>query len=270
MAPWPAWSIQVQRSGLPTEENMNMGSEYMRRHVHEGEPGFGTSTEMGIRWVPGGRCIVICGRHIDGMVYVGRPTRTHVFPSRSVINPNLRVAEMGPDTEGMQLPRWPSYAEISPAARATYLDWLAGGGTDPSCDVGYMFLYFYGLERRFLKDNAPVAERRQILAEVIRLRDLFCHNGSVRRYLGEFIEVARVYLDDPSIYDPVLERVGRDVPYSMKFALGSALARGELLTANQLLGLFLNHPGSRLRASAERCSEEFQAHYRLRFVSVVR
>ena len=174
-----------------------MGSEYMRRHVHGGEPGFGTSTEMGIRWVPGGRHIVICGRHIDGMVYVGRPTRTHVFPSRSIINPNLRVAEMGPDTEGTQLPRWPSYAEISPAARATYLDWLAGGGTDPSSDVGYMFLYFYGLERRFLKDNAPVAERRQILAEVIRLRDLFRHNGSVRRYLGEFIEVALVSLKCP-------------------------------------------------------------------------
>ena len=220
-------------------------------------------------WVPAGESVVVGGQNIGGMVYVGVPLRSGSLgyngKSRPFIDPSLHVAKIGSDIDGAHMPYWPGYSDIPPMSRATYLDWLAGGRADPSYDVGYMFLYFYGLERRFLFDNTSEVERRQILAEAIRLRDLYRDNGSARRYLGDFIEVAKVTLDDPSIHDPVLEKVGWDVPFSMKVALGGTIAKGEALTANQLLGWFLNHPESRLRTAAERCGAEFRALFRIRF-----
>jgi hypothetical protein len=78
------------------------------------------------------------------------------------------------------MPYWPGYADIGPSHRATYLDWLAGGRRDPSVDAGYMFLYFYGLERRFVADDPTPAEQRIILDEVLRLKALFADNHSAR------------------------------------------------------------------------------------------
>ena len=46
---------------------------------------------------------------------------------------------------------WPSYSEISSAARTAYVDWLASGRR-PGAHIGYVFLFFYGIERRVLVD----------------------------------------------------------------------------------------------------------------------
>jgi len=58
-------------------------------------------------------------------------------------------------------------------ARRQGLRWLVDGRQDPNCYIGYVFLYFYGLERRLLVDGraspAAAAERESLLAEVRRL-----------------------------------------------------------------------------------------------------
>ena len=46
---------------------------------------------------------------------------------------------------------WPSYAGIGARARATYLEWLAKGRSDPDCSIGCVFLYFYGLGASLLQ-----------------------------------------------------------------------------------------------------------------------
>ena len=37
------------------------------------------------------------------------------------------------------MPYWPRYSEISPSARAAYLDWLATGRSDLRYGVGHVF-----------------------------------------------------------------------------------------------------------------------------------
>ncbi|MFT7641567.1 MAG: hypothetical protein ACI9G1_003318, partial [Pirellulaceae bacterium] len=96
----------------------------------------------------------------------------------SLIDGTLPVASAGsPVEEG--LPYWPNYYDCSPAQRARYLDWLLSGKSDPSTELGYVFIYFYGLERRVLVDQAdylPIAQ------ELIRLLPIYDSSNSFRRY----------------------------------------------------------------------------------------
>jgi hypothetical protein len=151
-------------------------------------------------WVPKGRSITIAGRTLGGMVYVGAaPGVTgggYGERCRAYIDPKQPVSSTGADKSGESMPYWPGYSSISPSCRATYLDWLADGAKDPAINPGYMFLYFYGLERRFLVDSPSDDEKREILTEVQRLRDLFGSNHSVQRYLSDFIDLASLVLND--------------------------------------------------------------------------
>ncbi len=159
-------------------------------------------------WVPKGQSVTIAGRTIDGMAYIGTPPRIdssyYGESCRAYIDPSLSVARVGSDKSGDHMPYWPGYSSIPAVCRATYLDWLAGGRQDGTINPGYMFLFFYGLERRFLIEQPSDDEKQEIVAEVERLKSLFSENYSAQRYLGEFIDLARiaamgkVSLDDPA------------------------------------------------------------------------
>lgn len=219
-------------------------------------------------WVSSSETVKVAGRDIGGMVYVGLPPRSKEFgyrgKVRAYINPSLAVARKGVDKAGDGLPYWPGYFEISPQCRATYLDWLASGRADASYNPGYMFLYFYGLERRFFFDQSK-AEAQEIIDEVLRLRSLYADNHSVQRYLGEFLDVAMLSETDFGEIHPEFERQGWDIPISLKYAIGARIGRGDRLCADWLLSWFMCHPDGNVRTPATRCREEFIALFRMRF-----
>ena len=62
------------------------------------------------------------------------------------------------------LPYFPHYIDLSPSQRFTYLNWLRN--VDNPIDIGYVFLYFYGLERHLLLGNIDKA-----VTQIIRLRN---------------------------------------------------------------------------------------------------
>ncbi len=164
------------------------------------------------------------------------------------------------------MPYWPGYSGISPECRATYLDWLAGGANNGSYNPGYMFLYFYGLERRFFVEQPSPDERREILEEVRRLAALFADNRSAQRWLNEFIEFALVSTtEEVDSIQPVFENLSWDVPFSVKLTIGACLENGDNLNADWLLSWFLCHPEKNLRTSAKRCRDEFVSLFRVRF-----
>jgi tellurite resistance protein len=162
------------------------------------------------------------------------------------------------------MPYWPGYSDISPQCRATYLDWLANGRNDASYDPGYMFMYFYGLERRFFVDQSN-EDAADIVEEVRRLKSLYPDNHSVSRYLSEFIDLAMVVETDPSLINPIFERQGWELPFSLKFAIGTRIIKGENLSADWVLSWFICNPESNLRTPATRCRDEFFALFRIRF-----
>jgi len=163
------------------------------------------------------------------------------------------------------MPYWPGYSSIPPECRATYLDWLAAGAKDGSYSPGYMFLYFYGLERRFFVDQPGVDERHDLIEEVRRLSELFAENRSAQRYLSDFIEFAVVATTEADSIRPIFDHSGWEVPFSVKLAIGARLENGDNLDADWLLSWFLCHPEKSLRTSAKRCRDEFISLFRVRF-----
>ncbi|MFA6132801.1 MAG: TerB N-terminal domain-containing protein [Phycisphaerae bacterium] len=86
----------------------------------------------------------------------------------SLIDPSLRVTTR--PTQGVPpLPYWPSYADMLPEQRAVYLAWMAGGRSQMPPEIGYAFVFFYGLERRVLVDKSDIPA---VFDEVMRLRKL--------------------------------------------------------------------------------------------------
>jgi uncharacterized tellurite resistance protein B-like protein len=95
-------------------------------------------------------------------------------PDASLIEAGLPVSIKRPN-QVKDLPYWPSYRGASPQQRAVYIDWLVGGRQDPSVPIGYVFIYFYGLERRVIAENADHAA---IVAELLRLLPIYSKSRS--------------------------------------------------------------------------------------------
>lgn len=100
----------------------------------------------------------------------------------SVIEDGLTVDARGDVAES--LPYWPSFRQCSPSQRRIYIDWLNGVRRDPNIPLGYVFIYFYGLERRVLIDHV---DHETIAHEVLRLLNIYSDSNSFRRYGQSFL-----------------------------------------------------------------------------------
>jgi hypothetical protein len=101
----------------------------------------------------------------------------------SYINLNLPIGKPISEKQGA-LGYWPCYASISPNQRANYLLWLSSGRSVELSDIGYAFLFFYGLEYRGLieKRDIPI-----IIQEIKTLLRKFTYSGSFNSYLLSFL-----------------------------------------------------------------------------------
>ena len=113
------------------------------------------SASSSAEWVPAGQSIEVDGRIITGgLVYVGsgEPSVDGGEIEPCLIDPALPVEWSDPDWWGETIYRLPSYDGIDPHARAAYLSWLAHGRCAEYVYIGFVFLFYYGLERRLLAD----------------------------------------------------------------------------------------------------------------------
>ena len=102
-----------------------------------------------------GRSLTIAGYELQGgLLYVGKELgrQDSAGVENCLINPSLSVVD--PRGTTPEVPYYPSYSALEPRARGGYLQWLASGRSHPDADIGYVFLYFYGLERRLMLDQA--------------------------------------------------------------------------------------------------------------------
>ena len=220
------------------------------------------------RWVQPGETVEISGYKISGgMIYVGTN-----LPSmkggmdKCLVNPKLKVATSSPDWAGHRMPYWPSYADIPPTCRMAYLQWLAGGRKDPNTGIGYVFLFFYGLERRFFVDGAK-GEAQAITAEVRRLLSIYGSNNSFKTYAGRFLEAAGAFDIRTDASPPLPTDLGSGFEMSIhaRAYLGQRLADGKALSADDALLWVLSMPDCRLGMVGVRCLHELTALWRVRF-----
>lgn len=233
-------------------------------------PVSGRATMVGshvARWIEPGGTAMVAGRDIGGMIYLAPEQRKSGRGpmSRPFIDSRLPVLAEGSDLAGGGMPYWPSYSSIGPRARATYLDWLASGRSDRRYSVGYVFLYFYGLEHRFFVDRPDYNEKELIISEVERLLGVYGDNRSIRGYLGTFVDTARATLGQGSKREPPIERSGYELPLSLRVTIGRMAREGTPIDADWLLRWYVAHPDYPLRTPATRAFPEFQALFRQLF-----
>lgn len=236
-----------------------------RAETYSKYPASSHNAERG--WIPKHRPASVRGWEIGGMVYVGTPPRAgrNGGKCRAYIDPALPIGREPADKEGKGLDYWPNYSSIPPVSRATYLKWLADGRNDPAFNVGYMFLYFYGLERRFLVENPESDEKQEILDEAERLSQLYQDNYSAQKYLQDFIEFGKVVSNSPALRNPTFNNRGYELPASLKVAVGAIVAGSGKLDADWTLSWWYCHPESNVRTAAQRCEQEFRTLFRRKF-----
>ncbi|MHB9071725.1 MAG: TerB N-terminal domain-containing protein [Sedimentisphaerales bacterium] len=83
------------------------------------------------------------------------------------------------ETTQRTLPYWPCLSNTDSTQVANYIKWLATGKKDTDIELGYVFIYFYGLERRALLDQKDILD---VGYEVIRLLGIYGKSGSFRQY----------------------------------------------------------------------------------------
>jgi len=277
------------RSGDQTrEEGRGKDTSPIRIVEVQTSTGGGTSpsteellTQSQSAWVPPGSSFTIGGRKSsEGMAYVGselQPVDGYQAADPALINPDLDVSASQTDPSGQNLDYWPSYSNIPEASRATYRDWLASGRRNGEYDIGYVFLFFYGLERRILfdaqHDSGAKEELPILISELEELRDTYGpKNGSFRGYCERLLAYTRQahgFAEEATSPAYSSEKEGYRMSRSEKIALGRLIDSGEPIPAEWALAWFRSDPEARLRTPGRRCQEEFDTlfrrHYEERF-----
>lgn len=230
-------------------------------------------------WLPADKEVNVGGYVIrGGLIYVGRGLRSvhQGLIEPALIDPSQQIERWTANCHVRMLSYWSNYSYAAPAARASYLQWLEGGRSDPAADTGYVFLYFYGLERRALSDAdtdpAAKAEVPTIVAEVRRLRSIYAANRSFSRYSADFLEYLEVTQSTqagmPDMAElPALER--NRLSFDLRRRLGLIANSGTPLPPNLAYIWYHNDPRSRYSSVAARCPHEvaslFGVEYKRRF-----
>ena len=213
------------------------------------------SSAPSTKWIPAGTEVRV-GNHVirGGMVYVGGflPKKGALHENENcLINPLLPIGSRG-DPAGVTMGYWPAYGHITPEARKSYLEWLAGDRSDPSTYIGYVFLYFYGLERRLLLDT-DATDIAEVLSEVRRLLSVYGESGSFRRYATKLISACELKtMSYAPGYDFGTDSNSYEVPIAVRVALGQCLAEGNLVESDLLFAYVMSHPETQVRTPAKR------------------
>lgn len=240
------------RSGTPSAKQQVGGSGPVR------EAPRGSAT-----WIEPATTVRIAGRTIPGgFLYVGETLSSLSNPRAAepaLINPRLTVAEP-PNRTGAGMPYWPSYTLISPQCRAAFLDWLAGGRRDPSTAIGYVFIFFYGLERRALagEANRP-GELSAIEGEVRRLLSTYGQNRSFSSYANRFLSALA------SLSGRQLLGGGMADEQSLQVAVGQCAQAQRAIPADLALAIARNDEALARRKVLDRCASEFDALFKIRY-----
>ncbi|HIF9109603.1 TerB N-terminal domain-containing protein [Photobacterium damselae] len=242
---------------------------------------FGRETEKSSnkqkgRWIGESEQLTIIGRKINkGLFYFGGVMNSFdgyglepslVDEERPASKPLMNIgSELHTDET---LGYWPNYSSLSKECRGAYLDWLASDRSDPSTPIGYVFIYFYGFERRIIenKANSQVSDQEftAIFEEVLRLHKVFNANRSFRGYSANFLEL--MALLRPTLLEQQITKIpDTNNALSFKLKLAKTIVNGHPVGAELALDWLKNTFEYSLKTPARRCEDEFRKLFEIRF-----
>lgn len=218
------------------------------------------------RWIRPGEAVEVGGVTIQGgLFYFGKKLDAlkghRGSGDASLINPSINVTPMPMTFNSGEMGYWPSFNGIKAKDRGAYLNWLASDRTNPDVYIGYVFLYFYGLERRVLHDKPPLDEVQQIFDEVLRLLSIYGDNYSFNSYatnLAEWIALTNfghVHVSHEAIRKHNLNRI----TYGL---VGLAIKNGEPINEDLALLWFLTYNRG---IAHKRAPQEYEKLFKIRY-----
>jgi len=180
------YQINIQVSNSDRSLNTDsLSDNYQSINVHGHSlydplvtPSWNTSSEM--NWSGKGRSITVQGFFIKNpMTY---------WSKSKILDASCIVKSLNAEIPGEEklpsLPYWPEYSRLTPAQRGRYLLWMSNGRNSDLDEIGYVFIFFYGLERRAIIEKM---DHEEILNEVRRLLVRYPLSGSFNSYLNQLI-----------------------------------------------------------------------------------
>jgi uncharacterized protein/uncharacterized tellurite resistance protein B-like protein len=219
-------------------------------------------------WISPGESTTVAGLSLPrGMLYVGSTlTSADGAPEPAQIDPQLDIAPGPVDPSERLFGYWPSYSGIPAPARRAYLTWLAGGRSDPNANIGYVFLFYYGLERRALvdagRDSRVMTEIPQILSEIARLQSIYSNN-SFQRYSTDFVNYLASRDPGTQLYlrDPPPATASDGLSLSLRIGLGQSAVDNQPVPAAWALTWARSDPNIHLPTAARRCPSQFDTQF---------
>jgi uncharacterized tellurite resistance protein B-like protein len=228
-------------------------------------------------WVAPGKTVKIGNFAIPGMVYVGEalPALRNYGVEPCLIRPSLKLSRKPPDLEKPMMSYGLSYSQLPMEGRSAYLHWLSTGRRHRQAFIGYVWIFFYGLERRVLDDltetnfktsHAKAKELDQIIAEVTELKRIYGQPGqnwSFGNKAEAFLEVCHLIRSPelkPETIDPATAK-----PLALQIGLGQLVKQGQPIPAEWAIAWYTRLASKPLPTAAIRCPAEFQTLFQLRY-----
>ncbi|MEN9306451.1 MAG: hypothetical protein RL173_383 [Fibrobacterota bacterium] len=225
------------------------------------------------RWYRAGEEVEVAGRKISGgLLYVGFQVESYSGESDpSLINLSKSVDRVGDFTKRLT-DYWPKYSSISSEARAAFLSWLSDGRRHPEADIGYVFIFFYGLERRVVvdakNDETVRTEFPAIRRELEELLAVYGpRSGSFMQYAKGLLGLVTAWVGSEKLYlkpFPEMQR-GYEIPIPIRIALGQASVDRYPVPFHLALSWIKNSPERYLRTPATRCVTEFDKLFEIEY-----
>jgi len=221
-------------------------------------------------WIPKGTTIKIHGLSItDGLFYYGENIEDGWQAEPALIRPNMPVVPHSVDLSLSLMNEYPKYGYISNVARRGFLQWMADGRKAPNADIGYVFMFFYGLERRVLCDLSINTHSQndvdEVVLEVERLLSIYGNNGSFRSYANSLLDYLDViflkekaYMQEPFSYSVA----PFELPMKLKVALGQMAVDKIPLSSEWALAWIKLDLRIPKRTPITRCQDKFEILFR--------
>ena len=187
----------------------------------------------------------------------------------SLIYSNLPISKKDKTDPKEKIGYYPSYEKLSPEERRTYLEWLRDV-TQP-VDIGYVFIFYYGLERHLI-----FGKYREALDMILLLREHH-KNSSFYSYSGSALIMASILHRDKEMFEKVVKNLENgqcdSIMLIAKYLLKEDLSIDEIISLSSKAGfnnkrymngypdLFRQNVTSMLEAEFGRCSLPFYNLY---------
>lgn len=215
------------------------------------------------KWIKSGESFTIQGKTFTGgnFYFGGKLSSLEGYGTEaSLVDDSLEIENKPYTYEDESLGYWPKFVSLTPKGRGAFLSWISGNRCDPETPLGYVFIYFYGIERRITVDSIKQAvddsEFKALFDEVLRLKDIYGSSRSFSNYSIRLLEIMCL-LRPHVVSHPDLEKIPQWDSLLFKHRLATTVNDEKPIPAEIALAWIRFYPDYNLRKPARRCGYEF-------------